>query len=468
MQMKALTQLYMRLPPIAQDALVSLEGLRLKRQRYNRTFFRLLEEGRQRSSWTTAAIELYRDQRLHAFVQHAASSVPYYQRLFEELKLDPRAIQTLDDLQALPVLHKHQVRENPHDFFSHAIPARQSHRRITSGTTGAGLWFLETRLAEHEQWATWWRGWERHGIPFGVRRATFSGRALVPIERRAPPFWRYNHADQQLLFSAYHLDPQSAVCYLEELRRYRPAWLHGYPSILSQLGRKLLEARQPLGYRVEWISTSSEVLLPAQKEIIGEAFGVTPIEHYGLAEAAASFSECRSGALHVDEDFAAVEFVPDSRGHGFHLLGSNFSNPATPLLRYDTGDLVELGAATCSCGVPGRVVEQIAGRQNDFILTSRGRRLIGLHRIFRHAPGIRQSQLYQRLPGEVIVRIVRGEDFVAENEGAIAGEFRRWAGDDLRLQFEYREGLPSEPNGKVRFVISDVAGGGPDQPAGQE
>ena len=85
----------------------------------------------------------------------------------------------------------------------------------------------------------------------------------------------------------------------------------------------------------------------------------------GLAEAVANISECERGRLHVDEDFAAVEFVPEQTGRRHRIVGCNFTNLATPLLRYDTGDLAVLDDDGCDCGRPGRVVASVDGRQED-------------------------------------------------------------------------------------------------------
>ena len=93
-----------------------------------------------------------------------------------------------------------------------------------------------------------------------------------------------------------------------------------------------------------------------------------PLQHYGMAEAVANISECEHDQLHVDEDCAAVEFIPNSDGPGYKIIGTNFTNLATPLLRYDVQDLVTLTNVTCSCGRPGRVVASVDGRAEDYII----------------------------------------------------------------------------------------------------
>ncbi len=115
--------------------------------------------------------------------------------------------------------------------------------------------------------------------------------------------------------------------------------------------------------------------MPQQVEVMERAFGVRPIQHYGMAEAVANISECPRGSLHVDEDFACVEFVgEDSQPH---VIGTNLSNYATPLLRYDAQDMVCVGDRRCDCGLPGRVLESIDGRQEDYVVLKNGGRVSG-------------------------------------------------------------------------------------------
>ena len=148
---------------------------------------------------------------------------------------------------------------------------------------------------------------------------------MVAPWQQSPPFWRKNLSGRQLLFSGYHVSLQHLPAYVEELRRARLPWLHGYPSVLALLAAHLLDRGEDLGYLVEKVTLGAENLLPQQKEIIERAFGVRPRQHYGLTEAVANISECERGNLHVDEDFSAVEFIPIGEGTRHRVIGTSGS-----------------------------------------------------------------------------------------------------------------------------------------------
>lgn len=453
-----LERVYLNLPPTIQNLACTFEGWRLQRFRHSGAFSRLLKDAENRGGWAEERIREYRDARLRAFIRHCAETVPYYRALFRELGIQPFDIAGLEDLGLLPVLSKTTVQEKYEEFESEAIAKRDRILAHTSGTTGTGLRFMVTRLAVQEQWAIWWRYRRWHGIQPGTWCGYFGGRSVVPVGQTRPPFWRYNYAGRQILFSGYHMSPGNMSAYVDELRKRRPPWLHGYPSLIALLASYVLENSIDLGYSVRWITLGAENVLPQQVEIIERAFGIRPRQHYGMAEGVANISECERGALHVDEDYSAVEFVPNPDGPGYRIVGCNFTNAATPLLRYDVGDVVTPGGA-CNCGRPGRVIMAIDGRSEDYVLLRNGARLGRLDHIFKDLTNVREAQIYQPAVGKLLLRVVRGSGYGPEDENALLAEARKRVGGEAEIEIQYVDRLPRSRTGKLRFVISDVKEG---------
>lgn len=451
--------LYLKLPIPLQHVICSLEGWRIQHSRFGGAFPALLCEAEGRTFWSVDRIRAYRDQRLRAFIQHCARTVPFYRRRFQECGISPDDIQTLEDLQCLPILTKEEVQDHYPELISEVVSKREQIITHTSGTTGGGLRFATTLRAMQEQWAAWWRYRRWHGLQPGTWCGYFGGRSVVSLSQTCPPFWRCNYPGKQILFSAYHMSPANLGDYVNELRRRRPPWLHGYPSLLTLLAAYVLESGTDLGYEVRWITVGAENLLLQQTDLMERAFGVRPRQHCGMAEAVANVSECEYGALHVDEDFAAVEFIPNPDGPGFKVIGTNFTNPATPLLRYDVQDLVTPIDAECPCGRPGRVVASIDGRYEDYIILKNGARLGRMDHVFKDMMNIREAQIYQKRPGEITIRVVRGSHYTDVDEAALLRETRKRVGDETDIFIEYVEKLGRSRTGKLRFVISEIPEG---------
>jgi phenylacetate-CoA ligase len=244
--------------------------------------------------------------------------------------------------------------------------------------------------------------------------------------------------------------------YVEELRRRRPPWLHGYPSLIALLAGYVLETGKDLGYQLRWITLGAENLMPQQASLIEQAFGVKPRQHYGMAEAVANISECERGALHVDEDFAGVEFLAGIDETGHKIVGTNFSNWATPLLRYEVGDIVTMSNRGCSCGRPGRVVAGIDGRLEDYIILRNGTKLGRLDHLFKDMINIREAQIRQRSRGELLIRVVPGDHYTDADERTLQRETRLRVGDNVDIEVERVEKIERTANGKLRFVVSEV------------
>lgn len=449
--------IYNKLPVSFQNVACCFEGLRLKRLRYSKEFWRLLEQLELNGQMSEADVKRYRDHRIMQMVQFAAETVPYYRDLFRSIGLKPSDIRGLDDLSQLPILNKAEIQRTPERFFSQAVGKRDCIWAHTSGTTGAGLDFVTTPTAVRENYAAWWRYLRWHGLPHGTRCGYFGGRYIVPREQTTPPFWRENMFGRQVLFSAFHTTPDNLRYTVEKLRASKLRWLHGYPSHLTIIANYILDTGFELGYRPQWVTTCSESVLAHHRVAIRAAFGVNPLQHYAMAEAVANISECPAGNLHVDEDFSGVEFVPVGSDGLHRVIGTNLSNRATVFLRYDTGDLVRLASGKeCPCGRHGRIVSSIEGRSEDNVVLPNGARICRFDHIFRGQVNISEAQIRQREIGAIDVLIVKNSQYAKADEDKILDGFRMRVGDSTDIELHYVDSIEKAANGKTRFVISHV------------
>lgn len=438
---------YRRLPVFVQNLGLSAAGVQVRIVRYDRRYDRLYREAVARDGWTAAQTAAYLDEQVHRFVAHAAATVPYYRDLFRDRGLDAARIRGFADLARLPILTKAAVQDAPERFVSEAVPAWRRIRTHTSGTTGTALRFVTTMEAIRKQWAVWWRYRAWHGITPGTEIAIFRALPVVPLTQAKPPYWRYNRPGRELYLSAAHLTTQSVRDFAAELNRRRTPWLHGYPSSIATFAAFLLDGAGKLDYPLRWITTGSENLTARHRLLIAQAFGIQPINRYGLNEAVANISEQTDGALYVDEDFAAVEFV-DGR-----LVGTNLANLAFPLIRYETGDTAVADGTRDHRG--RRCVTALDGRSDDYVLRPDGARLARLDLIFRDSVNIREAQVHQCRAGAVTLRLVRRPGYTARDEQDLLAVARAYLGSDMEIGVEYVDRIARPPSGKPRLVDAD-------------
>ncbi len=459
-------RIYAALPAALQSVAVSLEGCRLRRERLGGSFGERLRDYLQRERASSDEVLAVRRQRLRVILVHAVREIPHWREVFHRAGVDPSRVDGPDDLCALPILTKSEILRLAPRLRWSAAPSSLVRTVHTSGTTGAGLVFATSLDAIRDQWAVWWRYRIRHGLELTTWGATFGGRTVVPGATRNPPFWRVNRAGRQVLYSQYHLGPGTVSLYLHDLSRRHLPWLHGYPSVLSLLGSLAVDHHRGPLPRPRVITLGAENLLAAQRRVIHEAFGAEPVQHYGLAEAVANASQCPAGYLHIDEDFAAVELLPAGDGR-YRIVGTALENRAMPFIRYDTGDLARPLQGPCSCGLPGRVLREIDGRQEDLLTLSDGTRVGRLDHLFKDMVHVAEAQIRQSAPGHCVIAIVPREGFKRRDEELLLVECKQRFGDRLKAHVEVVSAIERAPSGKLRLVIHEAitersAGVGPE------
>jgi phenylacetate-CoA ligase len=68
---------------------------------------------------------------------------------------------------------------------------------------------------------------------------------------------------------------------------------------------------------------------------------------------------------------------------------------------------------------------------------------------------IREAQIVQRAPGELLVRIVRGAKYGGGDEARLRQEFYQRVGHEADVKIEYVEAIEKTATGKLRFVVTE-------------
>ena len=448
-------RLYENSPIVLQNLACSIAGYQIQRRRYSREFYTFLSVAEENDKVNEEEFCKRRYFKLRQIINYSANNIPFYSRIFSQLKLDPREIKTVQDLSLLPIITKDQIIKGANSFKVDRLDSHSLLKEKTSGTTGAGMSFYTTQSAHRQQFAIWWRNYRRWGLTLGTPCSIFTGQTIVPIAQEVPPFWRYNFVANQIRYSIYHGSPLNLTSYLKHMSHKRLNWIHGYPSMLANVASFMLDKGFELPFVPKWITTGAENLMPAQKALITEAFKREPFEHYGQCEAVANISQAPCGRFHVDEDYSAVELVPTDKPNIFRLIGTSLSNFAMPFLRYDTNDLVTYTSEKCNCGLPGRVVDRIDGREEEYVILKNGTKVGRLDFIFKEALDVREAQIHQTKSGNIIVNIVRRLSYTDFSEKELINQFRERLGEYNKLEFNYVNEIPKPSSGKLRFVTRE-------------
>ena len=460
----AFESLYPKVPVWVQNLGISLYGLAWRRERLGGRFAEYVQAFRERDAWPVPRFQNYLGAELRIVLRRAFLEVPYYGRAWRAAGITAEDLAGFDvgDLERLPITPKTDLRAQPEAFVSGSVAGQRLHRYQSSGTTGTPVTaictadghrrFIAAREARSFGWA---------GTSIRSPRSMIGGRLVVPKASAKPPFHRYNWAEQQLYFSAFHISPAHAVHYVSALNRYQPRVFTGYAYSHYLLARMMLDQGLPLDYEPEALVLGSEKLTPEMKRVIRQAFRAQAYEEYGCVENCLLATECEHGRLHVSPDFGIVEIV-DDRGQAVppgaegRILCTSLLNEAQPLIRYEIGDLGAWSDEECPCGrnhLP--VLKEVIGRLEDVVTGPDGRQMVRFHGIFIDLPNVLEGQVIQEALDRFTVRIVALDGFGEREAQVIRQRFLDRLGQ-VHLNLERVAQIPRTERGKFRAVVSRI------------
>jgi phenylacetate-CoA ligase len=443
--MRSLKNVYERLPLGLQNAAMSLYGARLYSQRYGYEYERYKRWLYDTETLSPGGLREIQEAELMKLVRFVRN-LPFFREHYREV--GKGAVRGLEDLHRLPPVSKELMRRNLEGMRTGSSPF-DIHVH-TGGTTGTPMEVVFWRRDFQRRIAMLDYYREKWGFEKGMRRATFSGRIIANDSSR--PFWRHNTIINQRLYSTFHLAEENLGAYADDLRRFKPMMIDGFPSAIGRVARYMVEHKLELDDPPRVVFSTSEGLYDFQRDLIERAFGCKSANQYGSAEGAPIVAECPLGALHYDIRSGVIE--PRASGD---VLVTSFTTYGTPLVRYEIGDSVELfdEPRTCSCGNNNPLVKSIVGRSQDFLVSpERGLVAVGLVDIFKKTPAVfAKSQIVQRELGKVELLLVAEDEAVARPHlKTLDEEIRKRMGVKIEIEFKFVSDIEPERSGKHRYI----------------
>ncbi len=408
--------------------------------------------------WPEERRREYIERHLRTTLVRAYEGTRHYREAFDAIGFDPRVdFRGPEDLARLPILTKDRIRADADSLIDRRF-LRFSIEASTSGTTGEPM-----KMRLNEGYVAFdtgciFRHWSWAGYRWRDRMVAL--RSYVPESEREP-LWRFDRAQNTLYFSAYHLSPETCERYIEEILKFRPLYIKAYPSSVTVLAEYAYPVREKF-HALRGIFTSSETLLPTERETIERTFGNKVFNWYGMTEPVMVITECEAHeGMHINWEYGFPEFLPsdDLPDGEYRLVATSFHNPVMPFIRYETGDVVRLlsEGRTCSCGRNMPLVETVVGRKDECIVTPDGRRLpsVNFYTLFRKYAEILRFQLVQYGRTEVVAKIapragVAGLDAIRSR---VAEELRARIGPGVALDVEVTDRFLTNSDGKTPPIL---------------
>ncbi|UVW28766.1 hypothetical protein [Massilia sp. H6] len=410
---------------------------------YHPDFFRV----RALLAQDSAAIAAQSRARLRNILVHALQHVPYYRRTVR-LSAAQAANEPLHQVMAaFPYLSKEEVMAQQRDFLDSRLDPSRLTYATSGGSSGQGIGMWRSkRLADIEK-AFFTHEWGKFGFSFDKARILRIGADARRLAHEAP----LRVLGNRLMLSPYHVHDQHKAAIVDAIGRFRPEYVHGYPSSVTALA-ELLEPGE-LGVQFKAVLLASEPATAAQIGSIRRVLRAPVSLNYGLSE------RTNLAFLQVDDaGTSAYRFEPlygfnENRldGERAEIVGTSLWNEVMPLIRYRTGDYGRIGT-NGHCAV-------IDGRGHEFLIDRAGQRIPGLAIVIDELTWdfVRLYQVRQARAGAITLAVVarHGSLTPAQRAFVLDAQLRRWGGFfDIALQEEHD--IPLAPNGKRQLVVSSL------------
>lgn len=411
--------------------------------------------------WDLQRLQAFQLEKLKELLIHVQMHVPYYRQLFAETGLKAEEIQSLSDLERIPLLNKPVIRAHADALKSEQ--ARHLARYNTGGSSGEPLVFYIGKRRKSHDIAAKWRATRWWGVDIGDPEIVIWG---SPIELSTQDRLRNlrDKIQRTKLLPAFEMSEQKLDGFLAEIRTMRPRMLFGYPSALSHIARhaKAKGVRMDdLGIKVAFVT--SERLYDEQRQQISAVFNCPVANGYGGRDAGFIAHECPHGGMHITAEDIIVEIINTQGrvlppGELGEIVVTHLATHDFPFIRYQTGDMAILHDKPCSCGRGLPLIRELQGRSTDFVVAQDGTVMHGLALIYilRDLPQLEAFKIVQESVDETRVLLVSKTDLESSLLDSIAQAFKARLGETVTINIQQVAEIPAENSGKFRYVISKV------------
>ena len=426
----------------------------------------LLDQMQGIQHWPAEQVREQQFRQIRRLVAHFRATSPWYRKRLEHAGCPESGNLDAETFQQLPVLTRSDFQDAGEALYSSAPP--RDHGEInsftTSGSTGKPVTIRATALADALHWASFIRNDLWHNRDLSKKFAYIQ--AYRDLEFAAAPegarFEAWNEAFDTGPLVKLNVVSSTLEEQLAWLRREQPAYLMSFPSSLEALARLCLEQNEHLSW-LENISTIGEQFSPAQRQVMQTAWGKPVYETYGCAEATfIAFQSPVSERLLVQSESVYVEILDENNqpcpiGVPGRVVVTTLHNFATPIIRYEVGDLAVPGDPEEGYGLP--VIEYVLGRSRNALRLPNGEKAFPLRwseEMGRIAP-VRQWQMIQNSYSELEVRMVVDRPLTGREETEILAAFSRVLGGEFQLRPLYVNEIPRAVSGKFEEFRCEIA-----------
>ncbi len=331
----------------------------------------------ERQSTSRAKLRERQDERIRWLLSELSSN-EFYREKFRLAGMNMERARGAADLAGLPFTTKselaaEQLKHPPYGRLLTYPLSQYRYLHQTSGTTGRPLRWLDTA----EDWETFMRCWAEVYRGAGVTEEdlVFCAFSFGPYISHWTGIDGARHIGALALSGGGMHSEQRLRAILDNrcaVLVCTPTYALHLAEVADSLGLDLASS----DIRVTIHAGEPGASVPNVRRRIEAAWGARCFDHAGATEVGAWAFDCQAedGAIHLNEHEFMFEVIdpqtckPVDEGARGELVITTLGRAGMPVLRYRTGDLVELTTEPCECGRRlARIKGGVLGRADDMM-----------------------------------------------------------------------------------------------------
>ncbi len=303
-------------------------------------------------------------RKLQEIVAYAYEHSLTFQKKMRHAGCVPEDIQTLDDLEKLPLTRREDIieaqRETPPFGGFEGVPRTQMRRIYVSPgpVYEPGPWEYDDIQWAQALFAAGFRAGDTVQNTFNYHMWPFA--------------FILDDSLKMIGCSVIPAGPGNSLIQLTIMQKLQATGIVGTPSFLMTLAQRAesqgIDPQKDLSLQAGFVS--AEMLPESLRKMLESKLGIPIHQAYGTVTTGCLAYECPlRGGMHLCEDVIVEIVDPDtgkkmSPGSTGEIVATNF-NKAYPMIRFATGDLSYLTNTTCECGRTSPKIGKILGRTDQ-------------------------------------------------------------------------------------------------------
>ena len=414
--------------------------------------------------WSEDDIINYQFKQLHSLLSFAKKHSPFYSKRLRGIVLSEESL--FSHWQDIPILTRSELHSQSAYIDARQIP--KEHGNVTSdrssGATGLAVEVKKSGLCEFLWRCFAFREHLWHKTDFNGKLAAI--RYFFDKDNQGPQ-GMVNRNWGRITHGLVRTGPGAGMHILrpvdeqvEWLLKHNPQYLLTHPSVMLELAQIFIRENLQLSNLV-LLRTISETLPDELRAISRKAWGVPLVDIYSSMETGYMALQCPDHEhYHVQSEHVYMEILEDTGrqckpGEVGRVVVTSLHNFATPLIRYEIGDLAEVGEP-CPCGRGLPVIKKIWGRYRNLVTLPNGEKKWPVCSLlfFDSPEPFRQVQLIQKSLEDIEVRIAAPRPLKQSTELLIRDYLTENLGYSFQFNFQYVDEIRRQDNGKFEEFIS--------------